>query len=115
MPKLCLVYNADAGRWNAMLDAAHKLLRPETYSCDLCRLTHGVWSERAAWREFRASFAGELEFLHRDQCEHRFGRTYDCPVVLAVGEGEPRVLLTREGIAALPDLDALIARIRAIA
>jgi len=33
--RLVIVYNANAGWAAALMDAAHKLLRPETYECSL--------------------------------------------------------------------------------
>jgi hypothetical protein len=50
MTQLIFVYNADSGGLNTLFDIAHKVVSPETYSCSLCMLTHGVLSERTAWK-----------------------------------------------------------------
>jgi hypothetical protein len=39
--KLLFVYNADSGLFNSIAEAAHKIVSPQTYRCDLCRITYG--------------------------------------------------------------------------
>lgn len=71
MPQLVFVYNANAGRLNALLDLAHKTLAPATYACSLCAITYGV-RMRPAWKSFVESLPGGAEFYHRDE----FGAIY---------------------------------------
>lgn len=52
--KLIFVYNAESGKLNALLDIAHKVIKPETYQCFLCALTHDALSEKKAWSDFKA-------------------------------------------------------------
>ena len=110
MSPLVFVYNADSGRVNAWLDIGHKLLRPDSYTCDLCQLTHGVFRERAAWKAWREQNERPLEFLHRDEFEARFGKCgYAFPVVLSVqADGRFEVLLSAAQIGEFSNLDALI-------
>ena len=49
---LLFVWNADSGWQHALMDSLRKVLRPESGSCDLCRLTYGVAGPRAAWNRF---------------------------------------------------------------
>ena len=35
---LVVVYNAKSGGLNAVLDYVHKMVSPETYDCNLCKL-----------------------------------------------------------------------------
>ncbi len=65
--KLLFVYNADTGLFNAVADATHKLLFPNTYSCNLCKITYGVVSMKKDWKIFLQSLPYELEFLHKDE------------------------------------------------
>lgn len=69
---LIFVYNADSGVFNALADIGHKLFSPNTYHCDLCRLTHGYLTERKAWRIFVEDLPFGTEYLHRDQFRRRF-------------------------------------------
>ncbi|MCB2410485.1 hypothetical protein [Hymenobacter lucidus] len=71
MPQLVFVYNANAGRLNALLDLAHKTLAPATYPCSLCAITYGV-RMRPEWKSFVESLPVGAEFLHRDE----FGAVY---------------------------------------
>lgn len=72
---LVFVYNAESGLFNALSDAAHKLLSPETYQCQLCALTHSAFRMRGDWKRFLATLALPLEFLHADELRSRYGAT----------------------------------------
>jgi len=65
--KLLFVYNANSGLVNNWLDIAHKIVKPETYACDLCALTHGSFREKQIWKDFRQEFAMPMEFYHKDE------------------------------------------------
>jgi hypothetical protein len=43
---LLSIYNADSGKLNALFDIGHKIVNPESYSCNLCivlrREEHGL-------------------------------------------------------------------------
>ena len=69
---LIFVYNADSGLFNTLTDIAHKVLSPQTYSCNLCAITHGLFSERDEWRHFLEELPVSLEFLHRDEFERQY-------------------------------------------
>ena len=110
--KIVFVYNADSGKINALFDIGHKILRPDTYSCNLCSLTHGVFSEKEEWRKYREATPHELEFLHKDEFEKKYGvdKEYTYPVILKSDEDEKNleVLLSTEKIKALSDLEDLV-------
>ena len=80
--KIIFVYNAKSGIINAILDTGHKLLSPGTYQCNLCKITYGLARERKEWKEFRKLSADELEFLHKDEFEQKYGVKKKYPVVL---------------------------------
>jgi hypothetical protein len=70
---LVFVYNADSGLFNTLTDIAHKTFAPETYSCNLCAITYGTFGMRAEWKQFLESLECELEFLHRNELQERYG------------------------------------------
>jgi hypothetical protein len=72
---LVFVYNADSGLFNTLSDVAHKMFAPQTYSCNLCALTHSTFGMRREWREFLESLDARLEFLHADELRSRYGLT----------------------------------------
>ena len=63
--RLLFVYNANSGKWNAILDGAKKLLAVD--GCPLCSLTHGVFGEKAEWRACKDSFGVPVEYVHRNE------------------------------------------------
>ena len=69
---LLFVYNATSGKLNSLLDAAHKMLNPDTYSCELCAITHGVFKEDALWKAFRNKNPDRLKFMYKDVFESKF-------------------------------------------
>ena len=108
--KITFVYNANSGRINTWLDIGHKILSPETYSCNLCSLTHGIFSEKDEWKKYREESEIELEFLHKDEFEKKYGiKDYSYPIVLkSEKNGSFDILLTTEEVNQLENLEALI-------
>lgn len=82
MMDLIFVYNADSGKLNALFDAGHKIVSPDTYKCNLCTLTHGSFTGRQAWKEFRESTSLNLTFLYKDEFEREFENKFSYPIVL---------------------------------
>jgi len=110
---LLFVYNADSGFFNTLADIGHKLISPATYPCQLCAITHGVLTERGAWRDFIATLDLPCEFLHRDQFLKRFpGNGTPLPAISCLIAGEPRVCADASVIATCTGLDDLQALIR---
>ncbi len=108
---LIFVYNTDSNPVSSLIDLGHKILSPETYSCSLCKLTHGPFTEIDAWKAFRTSIGYPMEFLHRDEFEKKYNQRFQYPVILKK-ETTIEVLLKKEDIDSLADLDALIAAVQ---
>ncbi len=109
--KLIFVYNADSGPISGLFDIGHKIISPDTYTCGLCKLTFDTFTEKQAWRAFRESSPFEMEFLHRDEFENKYGLTYDYPVIL-LRHAETEVLLSNKQIDQFAQLDDLIKAIK---
>lgn len=73
--KLVFVYNADSGMFNTLTDIAHKIFSPQTYSCQLCAISHSYFSERDEWKAFITQLGIECEFLHRDEFTQKYKMT----------------------------------------
>lgn len=112
--ELLFVYNADSGVFNTMSDMAHKLLSPETYSCSLCSITHGVFKERDEWRQFIELLPVSSEFLHRDDFKQRYPEWahLNLPVLLLLRGNDISVLMDQKRIAACLSVDELSDSIR---
>ena len=110
--KLLFVYNARSGKTRAAIDIAHKIISPSTYSCDLCSLTHGIFSEKIAWKEFVEKTDVEMTFYHIDEFEERYGSRFDYPLILRA-EGETlEPFMDKDEIAGIEDVEGLIKLIR---
>lgn len=70
--KLVFVYNADGGAFNLLTDIAHKIFSPETYSCNLCALTHSNFGMKKQWKKFLESVDAEMEFLHANEFKDKY-------------------------------------------
>jgi hypothetical protein len=110
---LVFVYNADSGLFNTVADIGHKLFSPQTYACDLCRITYGLFSVREEWRAFVEGLPVAAEFLHRDQFREQYGEPRVGLPAVFVREGEVLTpCLDPEALAACEDVAALEAAIR---
>lgn len=118
MPKLIFIYNADSGPVNAALDIAHKLFSPDTYSCNLCKLTHDTFSERSAWKSFRESNPVTMVFLHKDEFEQESNRynpsqtAYTYPIILKEEQGQVDMFLDTPDLNQIEDVNVLITTIQ---
>ena len=112
IPRLLLVYNADSGTRNAILDSMHKVFSPSTYACNLCDITHGLVSENRVWKKFRKERGGQLEFLHRDefkkQYASKFGAKFTFPIVLVETQMDLEVFISANELNQLQTADELI-------
>lgn len=98
-PALVFVYNAASGLFNAVADAAHKLISPETYACNLCALTHTTFGMRGEWKQFLNGLGRPLEFLHADELENVYGvRGVALPAVFGRRAGRLELLIGADRI-----------------
>lgn len=111
---LAFVYNADSGLFSVMADAAHKAFSPETYQCNLCKITYGLMTERKAWRAFIADLGVPTRFLHRDEFAREVsGPQPALPAVLWLeADGTATVCADAEALNQCQTLDELIALVR---
>ena len=70
--QIIFVYNADAGFFSTLSDFTHKIFSPETYQCNLCKITYGNFAMKKAWKEFLASLPQQKIFLHKDEFFRRY-------------------------------------------
>ncbi|MFO8146240.1 MAG: GTPase [Bacteroidota bacterium] len=115
MEKLLFIYNAGSGNINTSFDVLHKVFSPSTYTCNLCRITHGILEENETWKAFRKSGEHSMEFLHKDefqkQYKSKFGHKFTFPIVLAATSNELEVFISSEEINAIERPEELISLI----
>lgn len=119
LKKLLLVYNADAGLGNKLLDGLHKAVSPKTYNCQLCFLTYGLITEKRRWKEFRKTFHLPMLFLYKDQFVKyygsKFGHKFEYPVILAETSTGIELVVSKSTLENMEGLEDLIQYLEAIA
>ncbi len=65
--ELIFVYNANATVFAVTIDFFHKLLSPDTYQCNLCRVTYGPVTMKNEWKTYLASLPFRISFFHKDE------------------------------------------------
>lgn len=110
--KLIFVYNAESGKINALLDAAHKVVSPSTYACDLCALTFGSFSENGVWKEFRQRSEVPMEFYHSDEFEKAYASKwlpkYTYPILLVQDKYGLEIGISAQHFAEMDTLEMLM-------
>lgn len=107
--ELIFVYNAKSGMLNAMLDSMHKVISPDTYQCQLCKITYGAFTELSEWKQFRSQFEGDMSFLHIDEFEVRHPPADSYPVIYERDtQGQLSVVADSNLINGMRDIHALI-------
>ena len=104
--RLSIVYDARGG---IVGELAYAIGRARgTRHCALCGLTHGRVRERPAWRAFRASLPVPVAAFHLDDrpAEVAAASGGGAPAVVAHAGAEAVLLLGREQLERLGDLDA---------
>ncbi len=74
------IYNAKNGWANSIFDLAHKLISPDTYQCNLCKITNGAFSENKKFRELKEKF--NITLWHIDEYELKYHRESAYPLII---------------------------------
>lgn len=110
--KLIFIYNSNSGKRNALLDTIHKLVSPNTYDCNLCDITFGVFTENTSWRKFRSDSKLAMEFLHKDdylkKYKSKFNYKFTFPIVLAEHSDSLSVFISTEELNGYKNAESLM-------
>lgn len=109
--KILFIYNANSDRLNRWIDAAHKIVSPTTYQCDLCSLTHGNFGEKEEWKQFLQSTKIDIEFYHIDDFETKFKLQFNYPVIL---KEDMSIAMDKEEIHQINSTEELIQHIQSL-
>jgi hypothetical protein len=109
---LIFVYNADSGLFNMMIDWAHKIIKPATYDCQLCKLTYGNTGMRKQWQAFTSSLPLATLFLHKDQFNRQYTQMIDtklpCILIDLKNDNTRKILVDADTLNEQQTLDQLI-------
>ncbi|MBP9686906.1 MAG: hypothetical protein KBD66_03870 [Candidatus Doudnabacteria bacterium] len=108
-PELILVYNANATVFAVTVDFFHKLFSPQTYQCNLCRVTYGPVTIKKEWKEFLNDLSYTVTFYHKDQFAQAIpGSGIETfPIILTREAGVLSVLVTTEEINQISTVEEL--------
>jgi hypothetical protein len=108
--KLIFVYNADSGFFSTLTDFAHKIISPDTYSCNLCKITYGNTGMKKEWKDFIKSLPVKSEFLHKDEFvkKHPEENNQEFPCIYVLEKNKLELLISVKEINSTSSLDSLI-------
>lgn len=108
--KLIFVYNIDSNLFALIAGTAHKLASPETYQCNLCRLTYPFASMDREWKKFIKSLPYQAAFLHRDEFNEQYPNQKNAhlPAVFIEDASGIRLLIPNEEINKAKNISELI-------
>ena len=109
MKKLIFIYNADSGLFDTLTDYAHKIISPDTYACNLCKLTYGNFGMKSEWKDFIDSLSVDKEFLHRDEFLKNYPQfsNISLPAIFTQKDELPILLLSADTINVAKNLKEL--------
>ncbi len=114
--KLIFIYNADSGFFNTIANSFHKIFRPSTYKCSLCKLTYRIFKESFEWQMFRKQSHLNMQFLHKNDFDSsfvsKFNHRFTFPIVLVDTGDEFEVFITTEELNELKNSKELIELIK---
>jgi len=109
MSTLLFVYNAKSGIANVLVDISHKLLSPETYSCNLCAMTHNAFTENKIWKNYRLTSKIDMQFYHTDEFKQRYpNQGFNYPIILFKEDNDLEEFLSPKEINQLKTVEELI-------
>ncbi len=107
---LVFIYNAKSGGLNAILDYVHKIVSPETYDCNLCKLTYDNFGQIKKWNDFLNSYNISADYYYRDHLiQIGMNPGIDLPAVFL---NDRSLLLGAREINSFKTLDELIEGVR---
>ena len=107
---LIFVYKANSDPISVSLDFIHKIASPQTYSCNLCKITYGNFAMKDKWRSYIDSIDFPVIFLYEDNINNEPEIIKDSPKPSAFIKRNGTVIefLNKEDINACDNLDELI-------
>ena len=108
--ELVIVYNADSTVFAQLSDYFHKIVSPETYDCNLCKITYGNFGMEKKWKKFIESRAEEFTFLHKNELKkkHPGVAKTALPAVFKKEDGQLKLIVSAKEINQAKNLEDLI-------
>lgn len=106
---LLFVYNADSTFFAQVSDFARKVIAPQTYKCNLCMITYGLFEMKDEWKEFVDTLPQRKIFLHRDEFVKKYPEQSKIPppAIFVISNGSLNELVTAQEINQEKDIAGL--------
>ncbi len=104
---LIFVYNIDSGLFNALTDAAHKMLSPGTYPSSSRMPSYGAIGEKLEWKQFITQLGIPVEFHIGNQFQKQYGAEITIPSVFLKMDEELKLLAPSKEISSCTSLGEL--------
>lgn len=107
--ELIFVYNAAGDPFSLVIGYLHKKISPDTYKCNLCKLTYSVTMD-PVWKEYIESLQYKVTFLHSDQfkLKYREYKETPLPTVFLRDEKGMRVIVSQSEMQQPKNINELI-------
>ena len=109
--ELIFIYNANSDLLSKVSDFAHKVLSPHTYSCSLCKLTHGTVTMHSEWSEFLRGLPCKIRFEYKDTWKGK--GTMEFPLIIMKAGNKKEVIASSEHLNKIIILQELMDLIKA--
>ena len=110
--QLVFVYNAKSGMINAIFDYVHKFVSPQTYSCNLCKITYDNSGKKDQWANYLNSLPINVLFAYKDNIDTSAPKLEysgeELPCAFLVNEEKTIYLITKNEMNTINDIDELI-------
>lgn len=74
------IYNAKGNWANSIFDLAHKIISPDTYECNLCKITHDAFTESKKFKELKQKY--RITLWHIDDYELKHQKETSYPTII---------------------------------
>ncbi len=110
-PEITFVYNSKTGIANVLIDIFHKMISPDTYQCNLCKLTHDNFGKKQDFKKFLEEDHIDIRFYYKDEYEKKFGQGFEYPFV-KISIGNKDIFIKRSVINNFKDFSELQTEIK---
>ena len=113
--ELIFCYNARKGVINGIIDFFHKSLSPETYSCNLCSITH-TYKKNERWKKFITNSKIKISFIYIDDLKGNKLKKFanEIPCCFIENDKKYKILIDKKTINNLKNENELISLIQSI-
>ena len=102
------VYNSKDDFYTIISDTFHKALKPDTYPCQLCKLTYNTVSKKKRWKEYLATLEHESHFFYKQDPFVIDNKITEFPLILMGSTNNYKILLSKDDINQNRSLEELI-------